>query len=159
MEDEKRGIKIRGEVNRRKKRASKEQGVGVGVLKVVGGTVAGGEASGLVAGPSPCDLQEAGGHPLTRHRHRKRALAQERNTIRGFSQSYSPPGTPRRRAEALKQPRLVYNPTLSVFPLFTVSLDIIMWTSEEAMSASSQGECVFVFKFCVRLKFDMKRRC
>lgn len=106
--------------------------------------MAGGEASGLVAGPSPCDLQEAGGHPLTRHRHRKQALAQERNTIRGFSQSYRPPGTPRRRAEALKQPRLVYNPTLSIFPLFTVSSDIIMWTSEEAMSASSQGECVFV---------------
>lgn len=43
-------------------------------------------------GPSPCDLQEAGGHPLTRHRHRKRALAQERNTIRGFFAELQPAG-------------------------------------------------------------------
>ncbi|KAI4816564.1 hypothetical protein KUCAC02_008887 [Chaenocephalus aceratus] len=33
---------------------------------------AGSEAPGLVAGLSPCDLQEAEGHRLTRHRHRKR---------------------------------------------------------------------------------------
>ncbi|TNN71377.1 hypothetical protein EYF80_018455 [Liparis tanakae] len=49
-----------------------------------GCSVAGGEAPGLVAGPSPCDLQEAEGHRLTPHRHRKRALAQERNTIQRF---------------------------------------------------------------------------
>lgn len=124
-----------------------------------GCVVAGGEASGLVAGPSPCDLQEAGGHPLTRHRHRKRALAQERNTIRGFSQSYSPPGTPRRRAEALKQPRLVYNPTLSIFPLFTVSSNIIMWTSEGGDERQQSGRVpvCFVFKSCARLKFEFLR--
>lgn len=50
--------------------------------------MAGGEAPGLVAGLSPCDLQEAEGHRcLTRHRHRKRALAQERNTIQGFHEA------------------------------------------------------------------------
>lgn len=40
---------------------------------------------GSCQGPSPCDLQETEGHHcLTQRLHRKRALAQERNTIPGF---------------------------------------------------------------------------
>ena len=69
-----------------------------------GCSVAGGEAPGLVAGPSPCDSQEAGGHRLTRHRHGKRALAQERNTIQGFDKATARLGDG--RAKILKQPGL-----------------------------------------------------
>lgn len=62
-----------------------------------GRSVAGGEARGLVAGPSPCDSQEAEGHRcLTQHRHRKRALAQERNTIQGFHKATARLGAPTR---------------------------------------------------------------
>lgn len=44
-----------------------------------------GRPRGSCQGPSPCDLQEAEGHHcLTQRLHRKRALAQERNTIPGF---------------------------------------------------------------------------
>lgn len=56
----------------------------------------GGEAPGLVAGPSPCDLQEAGGHRLTRHRHRKTGSGTGKKYNTGLSQSYSPPGSPPR---------------------------------------------------------------
>ncbi len=63
-----------------------------------------GEAPGLVPGLSPCDLQEAEGHRLTRHRHRKRALAQERNTIQGFHKATARLGA--QRAKILKQPGL-----------------------------------------------------
>lgn len=66
------------------------------------GSVAGREAPGLVADPSPCDLQEAKGHRyLTQHRHRKRALAQERNTIQGFHNATARLGA--RSAKILKQ--------------------------------------------------------
>lgn len=73
-------------------------------LRLGGCSVAAGEAPGLVAGPSPCDLQEAEGHRLTLHRHRKRALAQERNTIQGFHKATARLGA--RRAKILKQPGL-----------------------------------------------------
>lgn len=89
-----------------------------------GCSVADGEAPGLVAGPSTCDLQEAEGHRcLTQHRHRKRALAQERNTIQGFHEATARLGA--RSAKILKQPGIFQKMRLSVFPLYAVRFDTL----------------------------------
>lgn len=53
--------------------------------------LAGGVAPGLVAGPAPCDLQEAVGHRLTWHRHRKAKLRRRKEIQYGCLRRPPPP--------------------------------------------------------------------
>lgn len=98
MKWEKKSEIQKGQGGKRLENRQTEQGLG-------GCSAADGEAPGLVAGLSTCDLQEAEGHRcLTQHCHRKRALAQERNTIQGFHKATARLGA--QCAKILKQPGL-----------------------------------------------------